>query len=100
MLKHRTRLKLRQAVPLAVAPAVALALASPVFWPAALPALGWLGACLSYGLLSGAAKRDPSAMAAGVPAAIMHLAWSAGFWRQIAGARLRPAPMTPLAAAS
>ena len=95
--KHRTRLKLRQALPLAVAPAVILACGAPLFWPLAIPAMAWLTSALGFGLVSGLARRDPEAMAAGVPAAIMHLAWSPGFWREAlrqpatARIRLRPA---------
>ena len=81
VIKHRARLKLRQALPLAVAPAALLALAAPAFWPLALPALAWLAAALGYGLVSSALKRDPDMLAAVAPALIMHLAWSAGFWR-------------------
>lgn len=80
--KHSARLKVRQALPLAVAPAVILACAAPLFWPAAIPGLAWLVAVLAFGLASGLAKRDPAVMASGAPAAIMHLAWSAGFWRE------------------
>lgn len=80
--KHRTPLRLRQALPLAVAPAVMLACGAPLFWPLALPALAWLGGALAFGLVSGLVRRDPAMMAAGPPAAIMHLAWSAGFWRE------------------
>jgi succinoglycan biosynthesis protein ExoA len=101
VLKHHTRLRLRQALPLAVAPAVALALASPLFWPLALPALVWLGATFAFGLVSGLARRDAAVMASGAPAAIMHLAWSAGFWTQVLRGASRPqaAPNSPPAVA-
>ena len=46
VLKHRTRLRLRQALPLVVAPAALAALAAPLWWPAALPALVWAMTCL------------------------------------------------------
>lgn len=77
--KHRAPLKLRQLLPLGVAPAVALALAAPFAWPLALPALAWAGACLAYGGLIG---KDRCSRLAGWPAMIMHLAWSAGFLRE------------------
>lgn len=83
VLKHRAPLKIRQALPLAVAPAVLLSLASPLFWPLILPALSWLSGVLAWGLVSGVAKRDRATMASGPPAATMHLAWSLGFWAQL-----------------
>ncbi len=100
VLKHRMRLKPRQAVPLAVAPAVAVAALAPLWWPLALPALAWAGLSLGYGLVAGAARRQAPMLWAGIPAMIMHLAWSAGFWRQLitavrpGGARLVVAQAT------
>lgn len=76
---HKTPLKVRQMLPLAVAPAVALALLSPVVWPLALPALGWAGICIAYGLTLG---RGNCASLAGWPAMVMHMGWSVGFLRQ------------------
>jgi succinoglycan biosynthesis protein ExoA len=83
VLKHYTPLKLRQALPLAVAPAVAGALASPLFWPLLLPALVWAMAALSFGVVLGLRRRDPAVLMSGPAAMIMHLAWSAGFWAQL-----------------
>jgi succinoglycan biosynthesis protein ExoA len=81
---HRTPLKVRQILPLAVAPAVGLALFSPFFWPLALPALIWAGTCLGYGLALG---RERCSWFAGWPAMVMHLGWSIGFLRQWASGR-------------
>jgi succinoglycan biosynthesis protein ExoA len=80
--KHGARLKPRQMAPLAIAPAVVLALASPWFWPAALPAALWAGGCLGFGAYLGLKARDPCAALSGVAAMIAHLGWSIGFWRQ------------------
>lgn len=76
---HKTPLKVRQMLPLSVGPAVGLVLLTPVFWPAALPALAWAGLCLAYGGLIG---KGGCASLAGWPAMIMHLGWSVGFLRQ------------------
>lgn len=73
---HGMKLKVRQMLPLAIAPAVVLALGAPLFWPVALPALAWAGLCLAYG---GRLGRDPCSRLAGWPAMIMHFAWSLGF---------------------
>ncbi|THD78843.1 MAG: glycosyltransferase family 2 protein [Phenylobacterium sp.] len=89
VLKHYTPLKMRQALPLAVAPAVAGALLAPLFgplgWALAIPALVWAAAALAYGLALGVKQRDPAVMLAGPAAMIMHLGWSLGFWMQLAG---------------
>lgn len=83
VLKHRARLRVRQALPLAVAPAVIAAAAAPLWWPAALPALAWALACLGYGAALGVGRRDPWAALSGPAAMIMHLAWSLGFWSKV-----------------
>ena len=83
VLKHYQPLKLRQALPLAVAPSVLGALAAPLFWPLAIPALVWALTALTYGLLLGAKRRDGAvALMSGPAAMTMHLGWSLGFWLQ------------------
>lgn len=93
VLKHFTPLKFRQAIPLGIAPAVGSLLLSPIFWAFAVPALVWMAAALSYGLILGAKKRDPAVAIAGVAAMIMHLSWSAGFWKQLFTNRPPPEPI-------
>jgi succinoglycan biosynthesis protein ExoA len=83
VLKHYTPLKIRQAVPLAIAPAVASLALAPFFWAFAIPAVMWMLAALGLGLAVGAKERDTAAFASGPAAMIMHLAWSAGFWAQL-----------------
>ena len=83
VLKHHAPLKLRQALPLAVAPAVLGALAAPFFWPLALPALAWAVGTLSFGALLALRKGDAAVLMAGPAAMTMHLAWSTGFWAQL-----------------
>ncbi len=83
VLKHRVVPKLRQAVVLSVMPALALvplALWLPVF---ALPALLWLLACLAGGLAIAWEARRPALALSGGAAAVMHTAWSAGFWASL-----------------
>lgn len=84
-LKHKKKLKLRQLIPIGVAPAIALGLIGAPFSPlAAAPMAAWLGLCLAYGAVLGARERSFCAGAAGAAAAVMHAAWSAGFLRQLA----------------
>jgi len=88
--KHAAPLKPRQLLPLAVAPALALACLTPLTLWAAAPAGAWLTLTLGYGAVLGARERNVCAIACGVPAAIMHAAWSIGFLRQALAGALRP----------
>lgn len=91
---HRLRLKPRQALPLLVAPATAAAAVGAVLAPVhpaalllAAPATAWLAACLGGGVLVAWRARTRCSWGAGVAAALMHLAWSTGYWRQILAGR-------------
>jgi succinoglycan biosynthesis protein ExoA len=79
LFKHKVRPKLRQSVPLAVAPALGLALLAPVHPVFALPAAAWAGLCTAYGIWIGIRQKEVSAMLSGFAAMLMHLGWSAGF---------------------
>ena len=97
VLKHQARLRPRQALPLLVAPALVLTVASPWFGLAAAPAFLWAMACLAFGLALAIKRRDPWGVLAGPAAMIMHAAWSFGAWRQrLAHRAPTPAP-TPAA---
>jgi succinoglycan biosynthesis protein ExoA len=83
LLLHRQRPRLRQLLPLAVAPAI-LCLAGAAFWPVlAAPAAVWAAGCCLYGVVIAAARRDPSALLSGPAAMTMHAGWSLGFWAQL-----------------
>lgn len=84
VVKHRVIPKLRQLVPLSVFPAVCLLPFAGMHWLAALPAIVWAAACLGGGALMAIRARRPGLVLAGVSAMVMHLAWSFGFWRQLA----------------
>lgn len=89
ILKHKTRPRLRQLAPTAVAPAVALALLTPVMWIAALPLLGWAFICLTYGIKMGLQAGDKTLFAAGPAIMLMHFGWSLGFWHGVASELLQ-----------
>ncbi|MGA0606730.1 glycosyltransferase family 2 protein [Phenylobacterium sp. VNQ135] len=93
VLKHFTPLKVRQALPLAVAPAVVSLLGAPVFWPLAIPAVTWMLATLLFGVMLGLKHRDAATLLSGPAAMIMHLSWSAGFWWQLFTDRPKPEPL-------
>jgi len=81
--KHKQPLKPRQLAPLAVAPAIALCALAPVSLWALAPMSAWLSLCLIYGAILGARESQVCAVFAGIAAAIMHAAWSAGFLREM-----------------
>jgi succinoglycan biosynthesis protein ExoA len=99
VMKHRTVPRARQMIMLMVAPAVLLAALSKVSRLAAVPALAWAVACLGYGAALGVRDRRPATALAGPAAMIMHLGWSAGFWRTLirSAGTLRHARPTPSA---
>ena len=90
--RHRMKMKLRQAIPVVIGPMAIAGLAGLAWAPLAIPAILWLAACLGLGALLGFKVRQTCAMLAGVPAAIMHFAWSLGFW----SGTLSPAPAARL----
>jgi succinoglycan biosynthesis protein ExoA len=83
ILKHRALPKVRQLLPLMVAPGVAGASLALLDWTALLPAGLWAATCIGYGAWMAIRRRDPYGPLAGLAAMIMHLAWSAGFWLQL-----------------
>jgi succinoglycan biosynthesis protein ExoA len=92
LLRHRMRPRLRQILPAAVFPATILAPLGLLEPAMALPAATWLAACLAGGLFLGLKTGRREAFAAGAVAALMHLAWSVGFWRQLVS---EPEPRSP-----
>ncbi|MHA6686710.1 glycosyltransferase family 2 protein [Mesorhizobium sp. A556] len=84
ILKHRAIPKVRQMVPLMVLPVVAGALLAFISLSALIPAGLWVAVCMGYGVWLALAERNPYGPLAGFSAMVMHLAWSAGFWMQLA----------------
>jgi len=83
VLKHRMVPKVRQMIPLLVAPVVLLAPFSLVHWLAAVPFLLWAAVCLGYGAVTAIGQRNPGLALVGVSAMVMHFGWSVGFWQQL-----------------
>ncbi len=82
LLKHKARPGARQTVVAMLAPAAALALLAPLSALFVLPLVMWLMACLVGGMAIALRTRHPEGLLAGLVAGVMHMAWSAGFWRQ------------------
>ncbi len=80
LLKHRVWPRLRQCVMIAVLPVVLLAFLTVLHPLFALPAMLWLAACAGGGLALALQGHGWDGVAAGGMAALMHLAWSFGFW--------------------
>ncbi len=91
LIKHRSVPKLRQAIPLAVAPVVVGALLALFYWWTAVPMVIWAAACLGYGFWLAVGQKNPYGPLASLSAMIMHFAWSAGFWLELIGIRPRRA---------
>ncbi|MDW6022610.1 glycosyltransferase family 2 protein [Mesorhizobium sp. BAC0120] len=89
ILKHRAMPKIRQMIPLMVAPMVAGASLALLSWVALVPACLWAAACLGYGAWMAVGQRNPYGPLVGFSAMVMHLAWSAGFWLQLLEIRKR-----------
>ena len=83
VLKHRMVPKVRQMIPLLVAPVVVLALFSFVHWLAAVPFLVWAAVCLGYGAVTAIRQRNLGIALVGISAMVMHFGWSVGFWQQL-----------------
>lgn len=83
--KHHVLPKMRQVAPAAVLPACLISAATPWFWPAVLPAAVWAKFCLIYGANLAYRAQNRELLMAGPAAMIMHLGWSVGFWRTMAG---------------
>jgi succinoglycan biosynthesis protein ExoA len=98
--RHGGRRRLRQILPLAIAPMWCLLLLAPLFHAAALPVLAWAALCIGYGFVLGLSGGACAAMA-GPAAMIMQTAWSVGYWTSVVRRRnLWPLPteltVTPL----
>ena len=93
--KHGSRPALRQRLVAMLAPALLLGLLVPLSGIFALPLLLWLAACLAGGVLIALTTRSLSGVVAGFIAGSMHLAWSAGYWRERLAPAQGPAERTP-----
>lgn len=92
--KHRLRPKLRQALPLTIVPASALAVAgvsaaaatasiAPLVLTA--PVSAWAAVCLGFGAILSARSRRVDALWAGPAAIVSQAAWALGFWLRLMG---------------
>lgn len=80
---HKIRLKVRQLIPIAVAPICIMGALTPFWLGFALPVLSWLVICTVYGFVIALKKGDRCAALSGVAAILMHFGWSLGYWRHI-----------------
>lgn len=97
LLKHAARPRLRQILPLAVAPALALFGAGVVGLVAGapgwaigaciLPAALWALACIAGAVMLALRERSAAILLAAPAAMVMHAAWSVGFLGRLAGSR-------------
>jgi succinoglycan biosynthesis protein ExoA len=78
--RHGNRKHTRHFILQAILPMIIVGCFAPFYWPLAIPASGWLFACLSYGFILSIMKREICAAASGYAAIVMQLAWSLGYW--------------------
>jgi succinoglycan biosynthesis protein ExoA len=93
--RHGGRRRVRQILPLGIAPICGLFVLSPLYPIAGLPALAWALLCVVYGLALGVRGGTCAAMA-GPAAMIMQLAWSIGYWTSLITGRKPGAPPAAL----
>jgi succinoglycan biosynthesis protein ExoA len=88
--RHGGRRRLRQILPLGIAPICGLVVLSPLYPIAALPALAWALLCVVYGLAL-SLRGGVCVTMAGPAAMIMQAAWSFGYWTSLIRRR-KPGP--------
>jgi succinoglycan biosynthesis protein ExoA len=81
--RHGRRKHIRHFILPSILPIIIVGFFAPLYWPLGVPALAWLFACLSYGLILGLRKKEICAAASGYPAIVMQFAWSFGHWLDI-----------------
>jgi succinoglycan biosynthesis protein ExoA len=78
--KHSGTIRLRHLLLIALAPSAVLAMAGVALPVLALPFGLWLTVCLLAGLMTALRLRQADMVLSGLPAAVMQMAWSFGFW--------------------
>jgi len=96
VMRHKARLRMRQAAPLLVPPALLLALASPWLPLAAAPLAIWLAACMVIGLSIGLRQGKLCELTSIGAFIVMHLAWGLGFTVQVLGKGQGAASPSPI----
>jgi succinoglycan biosynthesis protein ExoA len=92
ILKHRMKPKLRQAIPVMIGPAVALAALGFVSPVLTVPTVVWAAASLLYGGVLGVRVRNGCACGAGIAAMAMHLGFSVGFISHLVARKVAGVP--------
>lgn len=81
--KHPASVRTRHLILIGLAPLACLAAFAPLAGLLALPLALWGAACLLAGLLAAIGANDARLALSGVAGAVMQMAWSFGFWRQL-----------------
>lgn len=82
--KHKRKPRIRQMIPLVIAPAAALFVLGMMMDDILmLPLLIWAALCLAYGFNLARKQKDLGIATSGVAIMVMHLSWSCGFWLYI-----------------
>jgi succinoglycan biosynthesis protein ExoA len=89
-LRHRRGLRLRHGALVMIAPAMSLAVLAPLHSLFMLPMGLWIAACAAAGGIIARSAGVLRGMPAGFIAGAMQIAWSAGFWMQLAASLRKP----------
>lgn len=82
LLKHKMKPKIRQMIPVAILPLLIFSIFGLNI--AMFGFASWLLLCLGYGVFLGAKTKDTDiVLFSGIAAAIIHFAWSCGFWQKL-----------------
>jgi succinoglycan biosynthesis protein ExoA len=84
ILKHKTKPKVRQIIPVLVFPGILLSLLAPLYWVFVLPVVAWFTVCIGYGFALGVKASRSCVFLSGLVAVIMHMGWSFGFCQRLA----------------
>jgi len=81
--KHGQKLKIRQTLPIfALLASLAGLIAAPVFWPALVLPVGYLGVLGLASVAIAFRKRSMCGLLAGLASGTMHMSWAAGFLKE------------------
>lgn len=81
--KHKSKIKIRQLLPVFILPATCLAILYKVSIIFALPLLVWAALCNMYAIILATKAAKLAYVLSGLSAMVMHLGWSIGFWKAI-----------------
>lgn len=81
-IKHKSRPRIRQLIPIMVLPSVLSIIFYPISPIFTIPLIAWVAGLIILTIELIVKHRDVSKFPSIIPSAIMHLSWSIGFWKK------------------